>query len=135
MIFKSILIANRGEIAIRVARAASDLGSRAVMVFAANDAASLHVEQQLMQTLFSAVKPQTDGEFNSDVWLGKLKVLKLAIENRATLKQMSGGGEGSDTTEAEKTLDVSRTGVDDVALRYEAPPFMVMLMEVSTEGR
>jgi acetyl/propionyl-CoA carboxylase alpha subunit len=44
MIFKSILIANRGEIAIRVARAASDLGARAVMVFAANDAASLHVK-------------------------------------------------------------------------------------------
>ena len=44
MIFKSILVANRGEIAIRVARAASDLGARAVMVFAANDAASLHVE-------------------------------------------------------------------------------------------
>lgn len=43
MIFKSILIANRGEIAIRIARAASDLGARAVMVFAANDAASLHV--------------------------------------------------------------------------------------------
>jgi acetyl/propionyl-CoA carboxylase alpha subunit/acetyl-CoA carboxylase carboxyltransferase component len=44
MIFKSILIANRGEIAIRIARAASDLGARAVMVFAANDAASLHVK-------------------------------------------------------------------------------------------
>ncbi len=43
MIFKSILIANRGEIAIRIARAASDLGAQAVMVFAANDAASLHV--------------------------------------------------------------------------------------------
>ena len=44
MIFKSILIANRGEIAIRIARAASDLGARAVMVFAINDAASLHVK-------------------------------------------------------------------------------------------
>jgi acetyl/propionyl-CoA carboxylase alpha subunit/acetyl-CoA carboxylase carboxyltransferase component len=44
MIFKSILIANRGEIAIRVARAASDLGARAVMVFAGNDGASLHVK-------------------------------------------------------------------------------------------
>ena len=44
MIFKSILIANRGEIAIRIARAAGDLGARAVMTFAANDAASLHVK-------------------------------------------------------------------------------------------
>ena len=44
MIFKSILIANRGEIAIRIARAASDLGARAVVVFAPDDAASLHVK-------------------------------------------------------------------------------------------
>ena len=44
MIFKSILIANRGEIAIRIARAAGDLGARAVMVFAENDETSLHVK-------------------------------------------------------------------------------------------
>ncbi|MFM8377093.1 MAG: biotin carboxylase N-terminal domain-containing protein, partial [Phenylobacterium sp.] len=38
----SILIANRGEIAIRIARAASDLGRRTVAVFSADDADSLH---------------------------------------------------------------------------------------------
>tara|TARA_B100001059_G_C17828391_1_gene582961 strand:+ start:156 stop:3545 length:3390 start_codon:yes stop_codon:yes gene_type:complete len=40
--FQGILIANRGEIAIRVARASADLGIRAVAVFSADDAASLH---------------------------------------------------------------------------------------------
>lgn len=37
-----VLVANRGEIAIRIARAVSDLGWRSVMVCAADDMASLH---------------------------------------------------------------------------------------------
>jgi acetyl/propionyl-CoA carboxylase alpha subunit len=39
----SILIANRGEIAIRIARACADLGHRSVAVHPADDARSLHV--------------------------------------------------------------------------------------------
>src|SRR5437868_11277619 len=44
MPFKSILIANRGEIAIRVARAAADLGLRSVSIYSDDDATSLHVK-------------------------------------------------------------------------------------------
>ena len=40
--FSSLLIANRGEIAIRIARACADLGIRTVAVFAEDDAACLH---------------------------------------------------------------------------------------------
>ncbi|WP_048439180.1 carboxyl transferase domain-containing protein [Caenimonas sp. SL110] len=40
--FKRILIANRGEIAIRIARAAGDLGIRTVSVASTDDADSLH---------------------------------------------------------------------------------------------
>ncbi len=40
--FKKILIANRGEIAVRIVRAAHDLGSRSVAVFARDDAGALH---------------------------------------------------------------------------------------------
>jgi len=42
--FKVVLIANRGEIAIRIARALSELDIRAVMAFAEDDARSLHVK-------------------------------------------------------------------------------------------
>ncbi len=43
MSFKRILIANRGEIAIRIARAAAELGVASTAVFAADDGQSLHV--------------------------------------------------------------------------------------------
>jgi acetyl/propionyl-CoA carboxylase alpha subunit len=39
-----LLIANRCEIAIRIARAAADLGLRSVAVYSRDDARSLHVE-------------------------------------------------------------------------------------------
>ena len=42
MTFNGLLIANRGEIAIRIARAATDLGIRCVAVHTADDAGSLH---------------------------------------------------------------------------------------------
>jgi pyruvate carboxylase len=41
--FASVLIANRGEIAIRIARATAEIGLRSVAVHPADDASSLHV--------------------------------------------------------------------------------------------
>ncbi len=42
--FNRLLIANRGEIAIRIARTAADLGMPSVMVYAPEDANSLHLD-------------------------------------------------------------------------------------------
>jgi geranyl-CoA carboxylase alpha subunit len=41
--FRSILIANRGEIAVRIARSAKDLGYKTIAVYSAADADALHV--------------------------------------------------------------------------------------------
>src|SRR5215510_15532327 len=43
MPFKKLLIANRGEIAIRIARAADEAGLASVAIHPADDASSLHV--------------------------------------------------------------------------------------------
>ena len=42
MPFKKLLIANRGEVAVRILRAAQDLGTATVAVFSADDAGALH---------------------------------------------------------------------------------------------
>ena len=44
MLSKGILIANRGEIAIRIARAAADMGIRTVAIYSSDDQASLHTK-------------------------------------------------------------------------------------------
>ena len=44
MPLKKLLIANRGEIAIRIARTASELGIATVAVYSPDDAKSLHIQ-------------------------------------------------------------------------------------------
>jgi acetyl/propionyl-CoA carboxylase alpha subunit len=41
----NLLIANRGEIAVRIARAAAELGTRTVAVYSQDDAESLHIRR------------------------------------------------------------------------------------------
>ena len=40
---KKVLVANRGEVALRISRAVQEIGMQAVAVFPADDAQSLHV--------------------------------------------------------------------------------------------
>ena len=54
-----VLIANRGEIAIRVARAASGLGFESVGVFAPVDALSLHTRVVTEARQIGAWRPST----------------------------------------------------------------------------
>ena len=54
MSFHKLLIANRGEIAIRIARAAGDAGLATVAIHSADDAQSLHVRAADAQEGFQA---------------------------------------------------------------------------------
>ncbi|MGH9436274.1 MAG: biotin carboxylase N-terminal domain-containing protein, partial [Terriglobia bacterium] len=59
--FKRVLIANRGEIAIRIARAASALGVESVSVYAPADALSLHTRvSTASRMLGTSQKPVDD---------------------------------------------------------------------------
>ena len=54
---KRLLIANRGEIAIRIARSAADLGLATVAVYAEDDALSLHIKQSDQALALRGVGP------------------------------------------------------------------------------
>ena len=69
MTFRSVLIANRGEIAIRIARACSELGLRSVAVFSEDDDASLHTRMadEAVALTGHGVKAYLDGAQLIDV--------------------------------------------------------------------
>ena len=54
----SLLIANRGEIAIRIMRAAAEMGIRTVAVFSEDDARSLHTRKADEARRCAAPAPQ-----------------------------------------------------------------------------
>ena len=45
--FKKILIANRGEIAVRIVRACSEMGIKSVAIYADADRQALHVKKDV----------------------------------------------------------------------------------------
>ena len=70
--FKRLLIANRGEIAIRIARTAAELEIRCVMVYSQDDAASLHLK--------AAEEAVALTGFGPAAYLDGPQILRLALE-------------------------------------------------------
>lgn len=74
--FSKILIANRGEIAVRIIRAAQKSGIRSVAVYAADDAESLHVSLADEAVLLS-------GDTLAETYLNQEKLIGLALKSGA----------------------------------------------------
>lgn len=73
MNFSKILIANRGEIAVRIIRTAKKLGIRTVAVYAADDSESLHVS-------FADEAILLPGNNLSETYLNQEKIIQIALE-------------------------------------------------------
>jgi len=69
-----LLIANRGEIAVRVIRAAQKMGIRSVAVYAADDARSLHVSLADESFLLS-------GNTLAETYLNQEKIIQIALNS------------------------------------------------------
>ncbi len=72
--FKKVLIANRGEIAVRIIRACHELGIEAVVIYSEPDRTSLHV--QLAEEAYLVGKAQS-----SESYLKQDRILKIAKES------------------------------------------------------
>jgi pyruvate carboxylase len=73
----SLLIANRGEIAIRVMRAATELGIRTIAIYSQEDRFSLHRTKADESYLVG------DGKGPIDAYLDIADIIRIAIESRA----------------------------------------------------
>jgi len=72
--FQKILIANRGEIAVRIIRAAQKNGIRAVAIYTPDDADSLHVSLADEAVLLS-------GQTLAETYLNQEKLIQTALAN------------------------------------------------------
>ena len=72
---KKVLIANRGEIAIRIARTCNDLGLKTVGIYSEDDANSLHLSK-----VDEAYKIEEKG---AQAYLNIKEIIKIAKESKA----------------------------------------------------
>jgi acetyl/propionyl-CoA carboxylase alpha subunit len=95
---EALLIANRGEIAVRIIRAAKKLGIRSVAVYAADDAESLHVSLADEAVLLS-------GNSLAETYLNQEKIIQIALESRAEAIHPGYGFLSENAGFAQKVID------------------------------
>jgi acetyl/propionyl-CoA carboxylase alpha subunit/acetyl-CoA carboxylase carboxyltransferase component len=71
---KALLVANRGEVAVRIARAAHDLGLETVAVFAEDDADALHVRRATRSRALAGSGPSA--------YLDAQQLIRIALEEQ-----------------------------------------------------
>jgi acetyl-CoA carboxylase biotin carboxylase subunit len=75
-VFSKILIANRGEIAVRIIRAARELGIKTVAVYSEADKDALHTQMADEAICVGGVK-------STDSYLNVVNILSAAIATKA----------------------------------------------------
>jgi len=120
-LFSKILIANRGEIAVRVIRACRELGIKSAAIYSDADKTSLH-------TRLADESYHIGNSTAHDSYLNKEKIIKLAIEIRADAIH-PGYGFFSENAEFIKSLEKNK-------ITFIGPSFnSVALMGSKTEAR
>ena len=119
--FKKILIANRGEIAVRIIRACKELGIKSAAIYSAADNLSLHPKL--------ADEAHLIGEaFSKDSYLNQEKIIKLAKKIKADAIHPGYGF----LSENHKFIEM----VEDAGLNFIGPSSnSVKLMGSKTEAR
>lgn len=118
--FHKILIANRGEIAVRILRTARKMGIKTVAVYASDDVDSLHV------TLADEVV-LLEGSQLSETYLNQEKLIRFALEKGA---QAVHPGYGFLSENAEFAEKVERAGLVFIG----ATPEQIRLMGEKTQA-
>jgi acetyl/propionyl-CoA carboxylase alpha subunit len=109
--FSSILIANRGEIGVRIARSAADLGIRTVGVYSADDQASGHVDAVDVSVELSGTGPSA--------YLNIHELVSIAVANDCHAVHPGYGflSERSDFATAVRAAGIAFIGPSNEVLR------------------
>ncbi len=120
-VIQRVLIANRGEIAVRVARACAELGLETVAIFSSSDRDSLHVR---MATQAREVGPPP----SSESYLNSAKILSVAQETGCDAVHPGYGFLSENAEFAQAVIDAGLVWVGP-------PPSAIVSMGSKTEAR
>src|SRR5690625_556544 len=99
-----VLIANRGEIAVRIARACADAGMASVGIYADSDRSSLHVT--LVDEAFAL-----NGQTAQETYLNQDKILDIAHRSEADAIHPGYGFLAENAEFAQAVLDAGLTWI------------------------